>query len=440
MAQRSTRHSRGREARDFLGIYGSAVFLTVLGFFIAYQFVEPAPPRRITIATGSPSGAYYAYGQIYRAMLARDGIELVVRETAGSIENVRLLESGAADVAFVQSGVDGAALGELRSLGSLYFEPLWVFSREPVTDFGDLAGKRLAVGGEGSGTRAVALRLLTDNGLAGDAAAERAAELLPLDGKDAAEALTEGEADAVFLVASPSAPVVRSLLEDPKISLMSFTRAEAYARRYPFLSRVDLPEGVIDFTSNLPPRDVSLLAPAANLVAHMNFHPALIDLLLGAATEVHGAGGLFERPGEFPSLLYTAFPVDPQARRYLNKGPSFLQNYLPFWAANLIDRLKVLLVPLLTLMFPLFRIVPPTYRWRVRKRIYRWYREVQAVEDGLDSETEPLSALCAELDRIEEEVKQVSVPLAYADSLYQLRSHIELVRGRLRKSATEAPT
>ncbi|MDH3475609.1 MAG: hypothetical protein OEM59_18165, partial [Rhodospirillales bacterium] len=297
-----------------------------------------------------------------------------------------------------------------------------------------LAGRRLAIGAEGSGTRAVALQLLADNDLT-----EPPTRLLPLEGMAAAEALLAGEVDAAFFVASPAAPVVRRLLEADEVRLMSLSRAEAYTRRYHFLSKLVLPEGVIDFERNLPPADVALLAPTANLVAREELHPALIVLLLRAAAEVHGAGGLFEQPGEFPSARFIDFPLSDTARRYFKSGPPLLQRFLPFWAADLIDRLLILLLPLVTLLIPLLRIVPPAYRWRVRSRIYRWYRELQEVDDSLEAlgSRDQVGRNLAELDRIESEVKQLTVPLAYADSLYHLRLHIDFVREKLRRAESE---
>jgi TRAP transporter TAXI family solute receptor len=424
---------------EFWKVFGPAIVLTLAGFVLAYQFVEPAPPRSLTIATGGADGAYFAFAQRYREILARDGISLEIAETSGSVENLGLLQSGQAgqagpEVAFVQGGTsDGAQTEDLRSLASLYFEPLWIFTRGAATleRLPRLAGRRLAIGAEGSGTRAVALQLLADNDLA-----RPPTRLLPLGGMAAAEALLAGEVDAAFFVASPAAPVVRRLLEADEAGLMSLSRAEAYTRRYHFLSKLVLPEGVIDFERNLPPGDVALLAPTANLVAREALHPALIVLLLRAVAEVHGEGGLFEQPGEFPAARFIDFPLSDTARRYFKSGPPLLQRFLPFWAADLIDRLLILLLPLVTLLIPLLRIVPPAYRWRVRSRIYRWYRELQEVDDSLESlgSLEQVGRNLAELDRIESEVMQLTVPLAYADSLYHLRLHIDFVRAKLKES------
>jgi TRAP transporter TAXI family solute receptor len=390
----------------------------------------------VAIATGGKEGAYYRFAGRYAELLARDGITLEVRSTSGSVENLGLLaasESGV-DVAFVQGGTGAeVAAPQLRSLASVYLEPLWIFTRmePPPVQLTGLAGRRVATGPEGSGTRAVALQLLADNGLP-----DASTTLLPMDGNEAADALLSGDLDAAFVVASPEAPVVARLLAAEGIAPMSLARAEAYARRHRFLSAVTLPEGVVDFQRNIPGGDVTLLAPTANLVARDDLHPALVVLLLQAAKKVHGGGGLFERPGEFPAPSHLDFPLSEAAGRYFEFGPPLLQRYLPFWAANLIDRLKIMLLPLVTLMFPLLRIVPPTYRWRVRSRIYRWYRELQEIDERIRAAgpADDLGRLETGLTRIEDEVRRVSVPLAYADALYDLRQHIAFVRETLRET------
>jgi TRAP transporter TAXI family solute receptor len=429
------RPRRDHGVRERWRLFGPAIALTLAGFIVAYQFVEPAPPSRIAIATGRAEGAYHGFAERYAEILARDGITLEVRATSGSLANLDLLADPASgiDLAFVQGGTGTpAATTDLRSLGSLYFEPLWIFTREQPSPrrIPALAGRRVATGGEGSGTRAVALQLLADNGLT-----DGVATLLPLGGNEAAEALLAGEVDAAFFVASPKAPVIARLLKAKDIRPMSLARAEAYARRYRFLSRVTLPEGVIDFARNIPDREIALLAPAATLVARAELHPALTVLLLEAAGQVHRAGGLFETPGAFPAPHHLDFPLNEAAGRYFEYGPPFLQRYMPFWAADLIDRLKVMLLPLVTLLFPLFKIVPPTYRWRVRSRIYRWYRELQTIDDhiGAAGPAYNLERLAGDLTRIEQEVTRVSVPLAYADALYDLRLHIAFVRDRLQQ-------
>jgi TRAP transporter TAXI family solute receptor len=395
---------------------------------VAYQFIKPAPPDRVVMATGSPDGAYHAFAQRYAAHLAREGIELELRNTAGSLENLRLLNAGEVSLALVQGGVRADAEGVgLRSLGSVYYEPLWVFHRRelPLGRLGDLAGQRIAVGPEGSGTRALATLLLRQTGI------EPSARWSPLGGQAAVEALRRGEVDALFMVISAQSGLVGRLLRDPEIDLFDFARAEAYTRRHRFLNALDLPMGVMDLGANLPGREVRLLAPTANLVSHPDLHPAVIDLLLQAANEVHRDGGWFEEPDEFPMPGLLAFPLSKEAERYYQHGPPLLQRFLPFWAASLVDRLKVMLLPLLVLLFPLLKVMPPIYTWRMRARVYRWYEELEETEQLLGAGARDLEWATSELDRIESEVQRVKVPLSFTDQLYHLRQHIELVRRQM---------
>jgi len=411
--------------------FGSAVLLTLIGFAIAWQFVNPAPPRTLVIATGQTDGAYYLFAQRYQQQLAQDGIELEIRATAGSIENLELLRNNEVDLAFVQGGTGAANDADtLTSLGSLYYEPLWVFYRgeQTLSRISQLQNMPIAIGKPGSGTYAIAGQLLADNFI--DAGTDT---VQTLGGAAGAQALLQGDIEALFLVASPQAPLVQELLHRQDIRLMSFARASAYTRLHRFLSAVTLPEGVIDLQANLPPRDTVLLAATANLVARDDFHPALVSLLLQAATLTQSANGLFEQTGSFPNSANLEFPLDDNARRFYKHGPPFLQRYLPFWTASLIDRLKIMLVPLLTLLLPLGKIMPPMYRWRVRKKIYRWYRELQVLDDEAHTHLSAgqQAGLIQKLDNLEEEVRKVSVPLSYADELYSLRLHIGLVRDTL---------
>jgi len=418
-------------------IFAPAIILVLLGFILAYQFVQPAPPDHIRISSGQPEGAYYLFAQRYRERLQREEIGLEVLPSAGSIENIQRLVAGEAEVALVQGGTTGnSGEGEaLRSLGSLYFEPLWVFHREalPVQRLADLHGRRIAIGGEGSGTRALALQLLAANEIDLDNT-----PLQELGGREAAQALLDGELDSAFFVASPKSPVVRTLLESPGIRLMSFQRAEAYTRIYRYLSSVVLPEGVIDMKRNIPARPTTLLAASANLVVRADVHPALMGLLLQAATEVHGEGGWFEQSGQFPAPDYLVYPLSPEAERFYQYGPPLLQRFLPFWAATLVDRLKVMLLPFLALMIPLFKIMPPIYRWRMRSRIYRWYREVLAIDRRLfDNDDPELDRAREQLRRIEQEVSHIDIPLSFAEELYDLRLHIGLVQQKLERLRRE---
>ena len=426
---------------DFLKVYGPILALIAVGFVVAYQFVDPAPPRSLTIATGSPQGAYHAFGQRYREILAREGIDVTLVNSAGTVENLDRLgkpedDADAVELAFVQSGIGNAAdAPNLEALASLYYEPLWVFVRgeDPVRRLTALAGRRIAVGGKGSGTRHVALELLAANGIAeGDATGT---VLSDLGGDAAAEALAAGELDAAIFVTAKYSPRLTDLLTRPDVQLISFERAAAYQRRYRHLAAITLPEGVLDLAGDLPEEDLVLLSPLATLVARDEVHPALIDLVLRAATEIHGGPGLFEEPGQFPSPRNVDFPLSEEAERFFQSGLPFLRRVMPFWAATLIERLWVMLLPILTLLIPLLRIAPPTYRWQVRRRIIRWYRDLRDLEAALQAAVEAGDEAArrdslAALDRLQVETGRIAVPLTYADNLYHLRLHSEFVRQR----------
>ncbi|MCW8902445.1 TAXI family TRAP transporter solute-binding subunit [Sedimenticola sp.] len=427
-----SKQRKPRQRKDRLNIFGPAVLLVLLGFILAYQFVKPAPPDHIRLATGQPDGAYYLFGQQYQKRLLEEKIHLEVLTSAGSIDNIGLLTRGEVDATLVQGGTTGDTPGEasLLSLGSLYFEPIWVFYRKElsVSHLTDLQGKRTAIGAEGSGTRSLALRLLAQNDIN-----PSNSPLLESSGRSAADALLEGKIDSAFFVASPMSPVVRALLDAEHIQLMSFERAEAYTRTHRFLSSVTLPEGVINLKRNLPDRPTTLLAASANLVVREDLHPALMDLLLQAAQGVHERGGWFEESGQFPAPEYLVYPLSSAAERFYKYGPPLLQRYLPFWAATLVDRLKVMLLPFLALMIPLFKIMPPIYRWRMRSRIYRWYREVLAIDHQLFKAEADLAQARSALDQIEYDVSHIEIPLSYAEELYDLRLHISLIQQKLER-------
>ena len=421
-----------------LGVFGPALAILIAGFAVAGNFVKPAPPDSLTIASGGPDGAYYGYAQKFRAILAREGAELDIKVTSGSVQNLAMLRAGEVDAAFLQSGIANPMPDDaLISLGSLYFEPLWVFHRAGVRIdlLSNLKGKTVAIGGVGSGTRRFVEPLLARNGI------DRTnTKIVDRGGKPAADALRRGEVDAAFYIASAESPVIRALVQDPAFELLDFKRAEAYTRHYLYMSKVTLPRGMVSFTEDVPRKDKTLVAAAATMVVHENLHPALRTLLLRASSEIFESGGFFENPGQFPSAKYVDFPLSDKARRYIVDGPSLLDRYLPYWVADMIVRLSILLLPLITLMIPLMRIVPPLYKWRMRSRIVRWYKDMVKVEEQVrNAETaEEREAAFARLKEVDEEVSQVKVPVGYRDMHYTLRFHIDLMRNMLHRKEDEA--
>jgi uncharacterized protein len=421
---------------EYAKVWGLLALIVVLGFLLAYHFVEPPPPKAVRIATGGQDGAYYAFAQKYARLLARDGITLEVVPTAGSIENLDLLKTGAVSLALVQGGsAADADADQLESLGGLFLEPVWVFYRKQtrIKRLSDLKGKRVAVGAAGSGTHLLALRLLSADGIT-----ESNTTLLRENLAQAAPSLLEGKIDDAFYVASPEAPLVRKLLQDPAIELLSFERAPAYTHVFPFLTSVTLTEGVLDLERNIPSRDTKLVAVAASLVARKDLNDSLIPALLKAVTEVHQEGGVLEQRGRFPSIDFVDIPLNDDARRYITNGPSLLHRWFPYRTAVLLDRLKILVLPFLVLI-PLFRVAPPLYNWRIRSRIYRWYAAVREI-DALVQEANAGDAEAAmkRLKEIEKEVASVSVPLSYTGELYQLRLHIGFIKEDAAKLANRS--
>lgn len=439
------RHRDGMETpevsvRELAFVILVATVVIGSAFMIAYRFVRPAPPDHFVISTGNETGAYHLFGQRYRDLLALEKIEVILRPSTGSVENLSRLddpESGV-DVALVQGGIASAEQEHpVRSLGAIYYEPLWVFYRgnAELTRLTQLTGKRIAVGPEGSGTRVLAVNMLKASG-----ATERRLIMSPLTGNAAADALIAGKIDAALFVAAPNAPIVQQLLKADDIRLMSLVHAEALAQRFSYLSAVTLLRGTVDIASDIPPRNVNMVAVTAHLVAREDFHPALVSVLLQAATKVHNGAGVFHKAGEFPAARGGDFPISEDAARYYKSGPPFLQRYLPFWVANLLERLLVLLVPLIAVLIPMMRIMPALYDWRVKRKIFRWYRELKEVEVGMHDVTgaEGTAPLLTRLNEIETGVAEIRVPLTYWDYVYTLRGHIDLVRARL-TGATAAP-
>ena len=433
--------TRKRIRSLWLKLWGGGFLFFLIALGVAWLLIEPAPPAKIVIATGSRDGAYFQVGRKYKEFFRQHGVTLEVRETVGSLENLELLASDPeVDIAIVQGGTGTHASVEIESLASLYLEPVWVFYRgdDEFTDLRQLHGLRIGIGADGSGTQSIARLLLQETGVS-----DENSTLHPLGNTEARQALESGELDAAFFVNSPGSRLIGKLLRSDELRLMSFERSESWPRRHSFLSAVTLKAGVVDMERNLPPHDVRLIAPAANLVATTNLHKAFIPLLLEAATVNHEQGDSLSRAGEFPARTFLEFPLNESARRYFDSGPPFLQKYLPFWAASAVDRGKILLLPILTLMFPLVKIAPPLYRWRIRSRIYRWYRILREVEADLNNTgaADSLPKHELSLQQVQRELDDLdSVPLSYMEEFYNLRLHVEFVARRVDQRIAEDST
>ena len=432
--------------RDLIATAGPFIVLALLLLAGAYLLLDPAPPKRVVLATGPEQSDYAEFGKHYAAELKRYGIEVVQKPTQGSSENRRLLHAAehTVDLGFVRGGSSDAARAvdedksgvPLVSLGSLYLEPVWVFYREDaarrlkreatLTQLAQLQGWRVNLGARGSGVTGLMGKLLHANGVERESLQATRLEQTP-----AVVALLAGEVDALAFAAAPESLMVQMLLGTPGVKLLEFAQAEAYARHLPFLSAVVLPRGVADLARDLPTHDLPLVAATTTLVAREGTHPALLQLFVQAAHNIHGSTGWLARAGQFPSPQQTELPLAKEAERYYRNGPPLLQRYLPFWLANLIDRMWVVLVSIIAVLIPLARMVPPLYQFRIRSRVFRWYRRLREIEDLLRTGKVPPAELLDNLNKLEAKVQHITVPLSYADQLYSLRGHIELVRERL---------
>jgi TRAP transporter TAXI family solute receptor len=410
--------------REILKVYGPIALTVVAVIIVALRFVDPPPPREIRFAAGAQGSFYATTAGHYRDGLAREKIQTRILQTAGSVENLRLLASGEADVALVQGGLTNEASSPgLVALAGVSYEPVWILVRAAVraNSLAELRGRRIAIGPEGSGTRVLARQLLSANEIEGAPTV-----FVDLTGPEARAALERGEIDAAFFVVAEPSPGMIGLVANGTAHLLPFPHAEAYAMRLPFLSVVRLPSGVVSLARNIPAADTHLVAPTAALVVREDIHPALVNLLLKIAKDVHGGRQLFAPAGAFPTKDRLDLPLHEDAARYLERGPSFLFRYLPFGVAVWIERMIVLLIPLATILLPIFRFAPPAYRWQVQRKIYKWYGRIRKLE--VEAET---AAIREELDAIRPTLATLKVPTSYAQQLFELRLHLDFVRDRL---------
>ena len=438
--------------RELVISAGPFIFLALVLLWLAYLILDPTPPRTVVLATGTDQGAYAEFGKRYATELAKFGIKVELRNTAGAAENRRLLRdaNSGVDIAFMQSGAGDAihAVDEdksgrpLFSLGNLFLEPVWIFyrteaaqrtaSRPTLERMEQIVPLSLNIGEPGSGAANLLNKLLNANKI--DPSQMNVQRLPPTA---AVVALLGGELDALTFVSAPESVFVRMLLQTPGIQLLEFPQAEAYARRFEFLTSVTMPRGTVDL-QDVPPHDVRLVAATASMVTTDEFHPALVQLFVQAAQRIHGDSSWFGPAGEFPNGSAREFPLAKEAARYYRDGPPFLQRYLPFWLANLIDRMWVVLASIIVILIPLSRIVPPLYEFRIRSRVFRWYRQLREIEDAAALSPARHAQLLPQLDELEHRVEKVSVPLSYAEELYALRGHIDLVRKKLQGSTPNA--
>ncbi len=426
--------------RDLLASAGPFVLLTLGLLALAYGWLDPTPPKQVTLATGPAQSAYAEFGERYAQAMAAYGIEVQLLASEGSSQNLEWLAAGKADLGFVQGGSSAARPGSdqdaLASLGSLFVEPVWLFYRSAAAQqvspdatlkaLTQLKGLRVNVGTAGSGVPSLMEKLFNLNRIENSALT-----LSRLAQTPATVAFLNGELDALVFASAPESPMVQMLLQTPGVKLMDFAQSEAYARRLTFLTPVTLPRGVVDLATDLPAQDLRLVAPTTTLIASSRVHPAVLQLFSQAALALHGQAGWFSRAGEFPNTAHTEFPLSREAERTMRNGIPLLQRYLPFSYANLVERMWLALGLIIAVLLPLSRIVPPLYEFRIRSRVFRWYGQLRQIEDRAARHVQAVPELVEELEQLALRVGKITIPLSYADELYALRNHIELARKKL---------
>ena len=431
-------------ARDYLQrswapfaiIAGMSVILLGAGVFI----IETLPPRTIVMATGAEGGANYELGVRYREILVQAGVNLQLLPTSGGLENLARLRDpkSGVGVGFIQGGTTSKKESpDLESLGTVFYEPLWLFYRSEIGGgIQALRGRRLSIGPEGSGGRALALELIKRTKID-----SIIGELLGFAPQVAAEKLIAGDIDAAFIVTAWDSPVVQRLITAKGIEVASFPRADAYVALYPFLNKLTLPTGVGDLAMNRPPADVVLLAPKASLAVRADLHPAIQYLLLNAAVQVHSQPGIFQKAGQFPAAESIDLPVSGEAQRFYKTGRPFLQEHLPFWIATLVEKILVVFVPMAALLYPMFKFLPQIYDWIMQLKIRRLYDEMRLIESEMGAEGygHDSDVMIAKLDRLDERANRLRLPRVYASMLYTMRMHINLVRSRLASPPDRQP-
>jgi uncharacterized protein len=432
---------RGGLLVDAVKIYWWGVLLVAVGLIVAYRFVAPPPPREVTIATGSEVGGYHRFGIQLKAALEKKGLKVNLRSTAGTIENLKLLTDPASQVsiAFGQGGAERFYDGdkeEIRALGSLFYEPFWIFCRKDanITNFTDLKRMKVAIGKNGSGTQMLSKVLLTENNIPESC-------WVPIGFSEAVQALQSNAVQAIFMVAPVNDPMNRhkphpdvyQLMADPGLQLYPAKRAQAYVSRLPHLAIVTIGEGLLDLEKDYPPVTETLVSPLATLICRKDLNGDIAMLLLQTCREIQAEGGWLEKAGEFPSKQGVTFPLLPEAKQFLEKGPSFFYKFLPFWAANWANRLWIMAIPLVTLLIPTVKMALPTYRWRMRRKIATRYRALMAIDEKILAGTigQTLDADIAQLIKYEDELPRLSVPIMFARDFYALRLHVRYLRGRL---------
>jgi TRAP transporter TAXI family solute receptor len=408
--------------KEFLKVWFPILLLVGIVFWFSAQFIKPEADKALTIATGRSGGSYFTYAKRYQTLLQEYGIEVKIIETAGSLETLELLKKHKVDIGFVQGGtIDLEVHKDLESIASIYFEPLWLFMRKsdkPISYVSQLQSKRVSIGEKGSGTSALIKQIAEANELKVGTTKIENLSLL-----NSYNALKKGKLDAFFSVISADTPIISKLLQDKTIQAISLKRIKAYEKNFSYLQGITIYEGSLNLINNLPKKDIHLLSTTATLAVHKDVDGTLVRLFAKVVKSEN------RRNNGFPSLEHLELPINDQAKKYFLKGDSILEKIFPYWFASNLDRLKIMIIPLLTLLIPLFKGFLPLYRWRIRSKIYKWYKQLDNHGQHWEEyDQKTLANGIQEVKNLQKEIKEhVNVPLSYMSEYYMLRTHVDFI-------------
>ena len=439
---------------DFLQ-FSKEVWLLVSLLLVAlmgiWWYADPPPPSHISMATGAPGGSQFELGKKYAAFFAKKGVTIDQVQTTGAVENLSLITNAERRVqaGFIQAGtVDPMTLkaNGVVSLGAIEYTPIWFFYRGPLkeeVDFETINGHlkyfpnaKISIGTPGNGTFTQATQILEAAG-----ANVQDPQFVRMSGLQSVEALQKGEIAGAFIADAYAAKNVVTLINDPNMHLSTIKWDRGYVRMLPYLQVLNIPAGGISMALKIPPKEVDLLTTTTHLVVDENLHPAIQYLFIAAAKEINGQPGFFARRGEFPSFKNSGLPESPVFQRYEQNGQPWLMNYFPFWLAELINRLAVIVLPFLVVAFPVLSSLPKFKAQRIHSRINKIYEALKGYELELSKGFNPncIDDYLEKLDHLEYRALKLAVPKDMSTDYYALRTNINYVRNCLNRGEKPYP-
>ncbi len=411
-----------------------AVIVLLLCLAALIYYARPLPPSVVKMATGQPYSSLAALGLQYAEHFKENGVQLELVTTAGASENLALLKQGKVDVALSLGGMSaGSDAPDILSLGSVEYQPFWLFYRGPEYE-GDnpsefFNAKTFSINIPGSGSRHMVEKILPLHGIN----VEKNDRLQQLSSTESVDALLSGKIDGVFLTAGIESKTIQRILSDPTVRIFDFSVADAYAKRLKFLEVITLPHGSIDLVKAVPPKDIHMVATTTTILTNKKLHPAIQQLFLSTTHKIDvGGKTFFVRPGGFPVYTAREIKLSPVAERYYTKGLPALDGYVPFWLASFFDQIWFYLFAAFAIGYPLAKVVPNQRSLYASLCIADCYEELTEIDHKLmhhltDHE---LKEVLAEFDKMEKKVNQLWIPASLHAQFYELKNSVEIVRAR----------